>query len=70
MKYLVTLSFLDPTEGITIVEANSPDEAREKASVLFQNRQNLNIVDVKEYEEPTEEDLFGYLSTLDKKDIN
>lgn len=54
VKYLVTVSFLDPVEGIVAIEGESLDDAREKARALFQNRQNLAIVEVKELEDEPE----------------
>lgn len=53
-NYAVTLSFMEPVEGVAYVSGKDPEEARAKAMELFQNRQNVNIVDVVETDEEVE----------------
>ena len=50
--YAVSVSFLDPVEGVAYVGAENPEEAREKAVKMFQHRKNVEIIDVREIEEP------------------
>lgn len=44
--YLVLVSYLVPVEGTLVVPGTSEDDVRTKATELFQNRINLNIVSV------------------------
>lgn len=53
-NYAVTLSFLEPVEGVAYVSGNTPEEAEAKARELFQNRQNVTIVDIIETDEEVE----------------
>lgn len=69
--YAVSVSFLDPVEGVAYVGAENPEEAREKAMKLFQHRQNVEIVDVREITDPQPmlslEDIFP---PVNKEDMN
>jgi hypothetical protein len=60
------LTYLEPMEGYTILEAETEEAAKKKAEEIFQNRRNVVIVEVKELTETEEQEDFGF----DKRNLN
>lgn len=69
-KYLVLLTYLEPMEGYAILEAESVEQAKEKAETLFQNRQNVVIVETKELDEEDDEYILQPTTLVERKDLN
>ena len=70
MKFIATVSFLDPVEGITVVEADTIEDATKQVELLFQNRQNLAVVNVKELDDAELDDFAIVDAPLEKGQLN